>query len=86
MPEPPISLRTWLSKRDPRRFKECSTCLDFGMVEDSSGREDTCPTCEGGIWRERESWRWFIHRQPWLGFRIDLIYHRIPRIRRDWPA
>lgn len=71
--------------KDPRLFKVCRTCNDFGMVEQER-QEDVCPTCEGGIWRERESWRWFIHRQPWLGFRIDLAYHRLPRIHRDRPA
>lgn len=54
----------------PRRWLRCATCLDFGMLEDSQGNEDVCPTCEGGIWRERETWRWWIHRQPWFGFRV----------------
>ena len=69
-----------------RQFLKCFTCEDFGMVEDAQGREDACPTCEGGIYRELESWRWFFHRQTWRGWRIDLIYHRLPRIYRDFPA
>ena len=68
-----------------RDFLVCPTCLDIGMIEHGN-QEDVCPTCEGGIFRERESWRWFIHRQAWFGFRIDLIYHRLPRIYRERSA
>lgn len=64
----------------PRRVLECRTCLDFGMIE-SGNQEDVCPTCEGGIWRERESWEWWVHRQSWFGFRI--LFHdgrTLPRV------
>jgi len=70
----------------PRRWRQCPTCLDFGMLEDERGNEDTCPTCEGGIWRERESWRWYIHRQAWLGFRVLFFRRRpswLPEIHRE---
>lgn len=69
----------------PRLFRVCRTCHDIGMIE-SGNQEDVCPECEGGIWRERESWRWFFHRQSWLGLRIDLLHHRVPRITKDRPA
>jgi hypothetical protein len=74
----------------PRRYRKCSTGEDFGMIE-AGNQEDVCPTCEGGIWCERESWRWFIHRQAWLGWRVLFGFRRfvpwwVPTIRKDFPA
>ena len=43
-----------------RRYLTCRTCNDFGMIE-AGNQEDVCPVCEGGIWRERESW---LNRHP----------------------
>jgi hypothetical protein len=70
----------------PRRLLVCRTCRDFGMVEDFDGREDVCPTCEGGIWRDPEPWRWYIHRQPWLGFRVLFFGRWLPTITLDRPV
>lgn len=70
---------------DPRRFRECATCHDFGMLETISGDEDVCPTCEGGIWRERESWRSFFARLRLpLGLRFKVW--RWPFFYRDFRA
>jgi hypothetical protein len=56
------------------------------MVEDADGREDTCPQCEGGLWRERVSWRGYSKRLRLpLGLRLG-FRGRWPYIYRDWPA
>ncbi len=70
----------------PRKFLRCSTCLDFGMLEEFGGQEDACPTCEGGIWRERESWRWWLGRQSWRGWHLDCRYGVVPTIWKETPA
>ncbi len=69
----------------PRRWRECGTCHDIGMVENDRC-EDVCPECEGGVWRDRESWRWWLHRQPFFGWRICTTHIRLPPIYRDFPA
>jgi hypothetical protein len=72
-------------RADPRRYRWCRTCLDIGMLEDSDGREDVCPTCEGGIWRERESWRaYFIRLRLPFGLRFKVW--RWPFVYRDFKA
>ena len=69
--------RDWLDAHDPRPLKRCETCRDFGMLEDSRGHEDVCPTCEGGIWRERISWEWYFRRLELpLGLRIGFSGRR----------
>ncbi|HZL19867.1 MAG TPA: hypothetical protein VFG23_19185 [Polyangia bacterium] len=71
----------WIGR--PRRYLTCSTCADFGMIE-SGNQEDVCPTCEGGVWRDRESWRWWLHRQPFAGWRVCTLWWRFPPIYKDW--
>lgn len=71
----------WIDGHDPRPFKPCPTCHDIGMIErHSDGAEDTCPTCEGGIFRERWPWRAYIEALRWRRWYVDL--HGIPTIRR----
>lgn len=69
---------------DLRPFVPCAICHDFGMLEDGQGNEDVCPTCEGGIWRERISWRAYVSRLRLpFGLRIAWLVGW-PRIYRDW--
>ncbi len=71
---------------DPRPFAHCATCGDGGMVETSYGAEDACPTCEGGVWRERVTWRaWLSRLRLPFGLRVR-GWSRIPTLYRDWEA